>query len=1219
VGATTAHSVSFGTAERYTVLAVLGEGASGTVYRAHDRLRNATVALKTLTNMEPEQRYRFKREFRALSDVHDPHLVELLELTAEGDPWFFTMELVEGQDFLAHFRGAGGQHSSRPSPLLAAAPENSQALDLGRLRSAFAQLCTGLHALHLRGLLHRDVKPSNVLVAQDGRVVLVDFGIIAELRKPSNQGGSMLGTPAYMAPEQVLDEPVTAAADWYAVGVMLFEALTGRQPFVRDALSEKIEGSAPRASDQAAEVPPDLDALCAALLQTESAQRPGFDAIMRALGGSHEAPTSGWSEAFIGREQELAALVAALGSVRPGAPVLALMPGTSGLGKSALLERFGTQQRESGTAVVLASRCSERESVPFRALDGAIDALALRLSQDSTEPLPLSPDEAAALVRIFPVLGQVPQFGAALHALHKGGIGHASLRAHAVSGLRALFRKLAGQGALVLAIDDAQWGDADSASLLSDLYAAPEAPGILVVLAYRREWEGRAPLLVSRTDSDLTVQRIEVDRLPDSRARALAAHLLARSEDDPAVTLIVSESDGSPFAITELARHVLAVGQPQAGLQLRDVLGARFGQLDEPSRRVLQALSVAARPLELELAARAANLAAEQGAHAIRVLRQAHLVRESDSRGGARRLEPFHDRLREAMVDEMGEDTVRMQHVNLLTALQDTASPDADALYRHSLGAGQTSQAAEYAARAALHAVAGMAFMRGAELFRAALELVPDDSRAHEWRIGRARALEHAGRPQDAADAYLEAAAAPGVPSDEALLLECAAVEQYLGGGYHEQGMSLAERTLRAVGTPLASTRNAALFSTVVKLALLRLRGTRFTEKSERDLPRELATRIDAVYRVARGVCITDPIRGGELFLRTLRLAFEAGEIKRVSVGLGFLATMLSSEGPSPHNQRLMDQSAKLAARSGDGHTQAVQAMNSGAAYALNGFFRESIVELERANGLFDRERRSFERTGARNLYLFLLFYLGRLREMCREVPVAVADAGQCGDAYSRSLLITSKASLCWLAADQPDVHAALLRTGVTSEPRNGVLSIEHITAMGIGADHDLYLGQAERAAARLSATMPAAKASLLLRMVITGVQTYDAQARVALALALQGKDVRANLALALGCAKLLEKRNLVWPSAVATMVRAGIADASGNAERALELYRQAVLSFEQQGLFLHAVAARHRAGLWLGGDEGATLCRDAESWLREQCVVAPTRFLAMMAPSARG
>lgn len=201
----------------YDVLAELGRGGMGVVYSAIDRSRQQRVAIKLLPRPDAESVHRFKREFRTLADLTHPNLVGLYELVAEGDTWFFAMELVEGVDFVRY---------SRPSP--------KQPPDFVRLNNALGQVVAGLAALHAAGQIHRDIKPANVLVdTTQHRVVITDFGLATPyaprewLETACSDFG---GTIAYMAPEQMEMSP-QPASDWYSVGVMLYQALTDRLPF----------------------------------------------------------------------------------------------------------------------------------------------------------------------------------------------------------------------------------------------------------------------------------------------------------------------------------------------------------------------------------------------------------------------------------------------------------------------------------------------------------------------------------------------------------------------------------------------------------------------------------------------------------------------------------------------------------------------------------------------------------------------------------------------------------------------------------------------------------------------------------------------------------------------------------------------------------------------------------------------------------------------------
>src|SRR5215471_7139070 len=187
----------FSGTERFTVRRRLGAGAYGVVYEAFDRERESVVALKTLRPGNVEALYRLKREFRALADITHPNLATLYELLTDSDRWFFTMELIDGANFLQHVRRRGA-----PTPLPGTAPGSTMSeadggdagqrwesdepasrrpFDEERLRRALRQVVSGVAALHGAGKLHRDIKPSNVLVTPEGRVVMLDFGLVTEL------------------------------------------------------------------------------------------------------------------------------------------------------------------------------------------------------------------------------------------------------------------------------------------------------------------------------------------------------------------------------------------------------------------------------------------------------------------------------------------------------------------------------------------------------------------------------------------------------------------------------------------------------------------------------------------------------------------------------------------------------------------------------------------------------------------------------------------------------------------------------------------------------------------------------------------------------------------------------------------------------------------------------------------------------------------------------
>ena len=278
----------------FDIVRELGRGGMGVVYQAFDRKRHKMVALKTMQGVDARTLLRFKQEFRSVAGLDHPNLVSLYELTGGGAHWFFTMEMVEGVHFIDYVRAdsddrpvpptrldsstGGASQASRPGPL--------SAVQLARLRDALAQLAAGVHCLHESGKLHRDIKPGNVLVTPQGRVVLLDLGLAAELdRDRQHLSVHLLGTVAYMAPEQAARRAVSPASDWYAVGSLLYETLTGILPFDGEGyeiLHNKQQFDPPAPSAVLPGTPEDLSSLCLELLRREPEARPtGVEVLHR--------------------------------------------------------------------------------------------------------------------------------------------------------------------------------------------------------------------------------------------------------------------------------------------------------------------------------------------------------------------------------------------------------------------------------------------------------------------------------------------------------------------------------------------------------------------------------------------------------------------------------------------------------------------------------------------------------------------------------------------------------------------------------------------------------------------------------------------------------------------------------------------------------------------------------------------------------------------------
>ncbi len=1093
-------------------------------------------------------------------------------------------------------------------------------------------------ALHDAGLLHRDVKPSNVLVRHDGRVVLLDFGLVAEL---DDHGAAItmtehiVGTPAYMSPEQGLGGHLTAATDWYAVGVVLYEALTGRTPFEGASgqiLVQKglVDPTAPL--DLVRGVPPKLSELCMDLLSRTPERRPTGPELLERLRGAlpfgagasvgstpaaAKATDVELAASLVGREPHLWALDEALDEVEAGHSVIAMVPGAAGMGKTSLVRHFlSVTRKERRDALVFEGRCYEREAVPYKALDSLVDAICRHLLRlPEADLAAVLPRDLAALARVFPVLVQL-----------RGALGKRAQpndvveqRRRAFMALRELLHRMSTKSLLVLFVDDLQWGDADSEPLLAALLRGPEPPPLLFLTAYRSEDAASAPLVATLHDlgreaDGPLVCEIPVAELPEDAARELAKTLLPMA-DASAVASLASESAGSPLFLRQLA--ALGAGHGRA-TDLAEAILFRVHGLSPESRALLEALALFGKPTEVSLAAGAADVRGDRDA-IVHELRGHSLVR-THTRAGRSEVEVYHDRIREIVVGAMDGGVLAALHLRIARVLAVSQS-DPEALTEHYLAANEPALARRFAEDAADRAGRALAFDRAARMYALALELDASSGASNDELVLKlAEALASAGRGPEAAERFLHASrTASGARQLE---LRRRGAEQLLFAGHLEEGGSVVESILETLAIASSRSPLGSLVALLFRRLLLRLRGMRFRPSTPDTVAQQTLVRIDTFFSLARGFGILDPWRGMEFQSRFVLSALAAGEPSRIAMGLALEAAYRAADGfpARPAIEQLLRRAGALADATRDARARGVTSLMRGVAATLLGDFADGAAACDAAA----EELRDhctgvwWELDNATIFGLYARLGLGRINEIRSRLPEALDDASARGDLYAEVLLRVQVSWFVRLADD--DTAAARRELDVLTERWSAKkFLIQHAWHALNLTEVELYVGDAERAYKTMRDVWRQLERQLYLRAETMRVRAMNARARAALALAatvdgaargrllaearaLEGRIARERWPLARGFARLLGAARLV---------------AEGDGEGALPLLRDAEFELRARGAALYANAAQVQRGALEGTASGHRALELGLQGFRDEGIRDPSRMVRVFAPGA--
>lgn len=1214
---------------RFQLREELGRGGMGMVFRAYDRSAGHELALKLLHGISAEDRLQLKGEFRAVSEVIHPNLVDLYELFIEERACFFTMELVNGTDFARYVAGLGAIDKD---------PHEWHA----RFREVARQLALAIHALHQGDRLHRDVKPSNVLVTDARRTVLLDFGLAISATRQVREEERLVGTLSYMSPEQRWGRELLPASDWYSFGMTLYESISGKVASGIDLL-----GSSPRSKlrGRGIDIDPEIDELILGLLSSEPSARPDVRQILKCLGSTQSAERAvsvlpRVVPELVGREAPLERLRELLFGDAAAKTRAVRLHGSSGIGKSSLMRAFLEPLGGSGSTLVLKSGCHPQEAVAFNAIDGFIDDLANQLGERLTiEERCLPFAQHAALKQIFPVLAKVLTSDEPAPPSYASGRERRELAFVALSEILArLGRKLR----VVVWLDDVQWGDQDSGMLLRYLLSSEERPPLLWVLSYRGEDERSSPCLqVLREDTAAweAMLPMPLGPLDLEQSRELVRGLMGADwQGDEAIREeLIRSAAGSPFLLAESARYLTthadgasapAPGSNRVGFD--QILSVRTRDLPEDCRAVLEVLAVAGAPLEQQLTLTAAGIdSARRGL--ITDLHRLSIVRTTDIKSHC--IEFYHDKLREEVVRQLDEDARAAHHRSIARAVLECSPPNPLMALEHFEAAGDTESVRRYVTAAANHASKLLAFERAARLYRRAIELEPGDVPLHELyrRLGSALASE--GRGREAAEAYSAAAKRllndANVRTDEFAQLQQRAAEQFIQTGHFGRGTEMIRSVLAELEVSLPKTREEAHR----KAALLRLvalaRGLTPKERTVQVADLELR-RFDALWAANTRLAMIDYALCNYATARCALDSLRLGEPSRMSRALSMEASFCSLL-PQPMFQKradkLLQMAEHFATQGGDPEYDALFAVSARAIISFyRGRFEDTWRQADRAiGGRRELSRgRTWEEAPWQMWSLLGLALNGEWAELVRRVEEAREDAERRDDRHVELNISLGAPAIAWLLLDRPDEARWRADRALSWSPPG--YSAQHYQHYVTVVDCLLYRGDGLGAWARTLDTWSLHKREQFLRLSFLRDDLLRTRARSALAAVValraanqrrteSGHDVRALLTDARRAAREMDGHGADYARGFAALVRAGIAGVEGNPDRAVQELELGLAAFERGHLQSFREIARYCLGRLKRDAEGTAALEQAEAWLSEQGVVRPDRVAATLVP----
>jgi class 3 adenylate cyclase/tetratricopeptide (TPR) repeat protein len=743
---------------RYAVRRFLGEGGRKRVYLAHDeRLdRDVAVAIIKTEGLDAQGLSRVRREAQAMGKLGDhPNIVTIHDV---GDD--------DGTPYIVSQYMSGGAVDGLDLPLPAA-----RALEIAK------GVCKGLAYAHKNGVVHRDLKPGNVWLSGDGTAEIGDFGLAVALEQSRlTMHGMLVGTVAYMPPEQALGTETTERADLYSLGCMIYEMITGRPPFVSDnpsaVISQHINTPPVAPSWHADSCPQELEDLVLRLLAKDPADRPASaEAVLSELERiDPEGKAATHSESnvldrltlgvFVGREQELERLRRAFDDCVSGHGGLVMLVGEPGIGKTRTTQELETYAKMRGAQVLWGRTHESAGAPPYWPWIQAGNQYALA-HQDNLPTVigpQMTPEAINELVRIFPWLLQGDNVSAPEEVSDPEVAQFRLFDAYS-----QYLKAIAHEAPLVVALDDLHWADKPTLLLLQHVARELSRTRILIVGNYRDTDINRQSALsetLASLNRETGFDRIVLRGL--TRAE-VGAYIKARANIEPrreVLDRIFEETEGNAFFLSEVVNLMAQEGTlTKTSISdiaipdgVREALGRRLNRLTDETNELLQVAAIIGRDFTYDTLTLLGDRDEDALLKMVEEALEARVIEEGE---GAGRYRFTHAQMQETLLAELSTTRRVRLHGQVGEALEKRygahAEERAGRLAMHFSEAATLSprfgeKAARYSAIAGRQAVAQAAYPEAARHFRAALmaregQAVDDEMAELLFDLGKAAEL----------------------------------------------------------------------------------------------------------------------------------------------------------------------------------------------------------------------------------------------------------------------------------------------------------------------------------------------------------------------------------------------------------------------------------------------------------------------------------------------